>query len=117
MNLSDSHEIRISYYSPRVKDIFKGMAGGGQSLREVVMCLISHSDSAQEFGKSSVWLSHFPSLLSGVAVMLVTPDPQALLKSQKSDFPALSFPGNIGIAVFKPAVYEGHLGSFCMLGP
>ena len=103
MNLSDSHGIRISYYSPRVKDIFKDMAGGGQSLREVVMCLISRSDSAQEFGKTSVRLSHFPSLLSGGAVMPVTPDPQALLKSQKSsDFPALSFPANTGIAVFKP---------------
>ena len=103
MNLSDSHGIRISYYSPRVKDIFKDMAGGGQSLREVVMCLISRSDSAQEFGKTSVRLSHFPSLLSGGAVMSVTPDPQALLKSQKSsDLPALSFPANTRIAVFKP---------------
>lgn len=90
-----------------MKDIFKGMAGGGQSLRGVVMCLVSRSDSAREFGKTSVRLSHFPSLLSGGAVMPVTPDPQALLKSQKSsDFPALSFPGNTGIAGFRTWLYR-----------
>lgn len=43
--------------------IFLRNGRGVSPLREVVMCFISHSDSAH---------SPFPSLLSGVAVMLVT---------------------------------------------